>query len=185
MQAHIPRHLRLVCQLDTRLIPRQAPWMHSLKTNQTEQPKQLRSITSTSSIHHQMPHSPCTYTPWLSIIPPLLYRRPTSNALTLVNQVRTKKTEGRTIMLNSARVKEPSKRKGKKYKLKNHQAAVKRWIVMANGMFKRAQAGKRHLNSKMRAWKRKAKRRRVLATGTQRRMLRRLVPYYRKRYMKE
>ncbi|TPX43982.1 hypothetical protein SeMB42_g04483 [Synchytrium endobioticum] len=101
------------------------------------------------------------------------------------NQIRTKKTEGRTTLLNSARVKIPSKRKGKKYKMKNHQAAVKRWIVMADGMFKRAQAGKRHLNSKMRAWKRRAKRRRVLANSTQRKMLRRMVPYWRKRYMRE
>ncbi|KAI9012962.1 hypothetical protein BC832DRAFT_528995, partial [Gaertneriomyces semiglobifer] len=82
------------------------------------------------------------------------------------------------------RSKVASKRKTKKYKLKNHGGAVARWMVMGGGMFKRAQAGRSHLNRKMRVWKKKAKRRRVLANTTQRKFLRKLIPYHKRRYMR-
>ncbi|TPX67937.1 hypothetical protein SpCBS45565_g03499 [Spizellomyces sp. 'palustris'] len=57
-------------------------------------------------------------------------------------------------------------------------------MVMGDGMFKRAKAGRRHLNRKMRVWKRKSKKRRVLATTTQRKLLKKLVPYWRRKYMR-
>ena len=53
-----------------------------------------------------------------------------------------------------------------------------------NGSFKRAQAGSNHLNRKFRAWKVRSKRRRVLASSTQRKLLKKLIPYWKKKYMK-
>ena len=55
-------------------------------------------------------------------------------------------------------------------------------MVMANGQFKRGQAGRNHFNRKMRVCKRKEKKYKVLANPTQRKKLRRLIPYFRKRY---
>ncbi|KAI9206765.1 uncharacterized protein BJ171DRAFT_496867 [Polychytrium aggregatum] len=77
-----------------------------------------------------------------------------------------------------------SKRKTKKYKLKNNKSAVSRWLVLGSGGFKRAQAGSRHLNVKRRVWKKISKRRRVTSNATQARLLRRLIPYYQRRYMR-
>ncbi|KAI8815808.1 uncharacterized protein EV422DRAFT_548085 [Fimicolochytrium jonesii] len=82
------------------------------------------------------------------------------------------------------RTKVASKRKTKKYKLKNHGGAVARWMVSGDGTFKRGQAGRRHLNSKMRVWKRKSKKRRVLANTTQKKLLKKLVPYWKKKYLR-
>ncbi|KAJ3194102.1 hypothetical protein HK101_003490 [Irineochytrium annulatum] len=82
------------------------------------------------------------------------------------------------------RVKVASKRKGKKYKLKNRQSAVTRWLLIRGGMFKRKQAGTNHLNLNNRANKTRRKRRRVLCTTTQRRRLKKLIPYWKKQYMK-
>ncbi|KAJ3154836.1 hypothetical protein HDU86_004536 [Geranomyces michiganensis] len=82
------------------------------------------------------------------------------------------------------RPKVASKRKTAKYKLKNHGGAVARWMVAGDGTFKRSQAGRSHLNRKMRTWKRKSKKRRVMATTTQRKFLRKLVPYWKKHYMR-
>lgn len=76
-----------------------------------------------------------------------------------------------------------SKDPHKKYKLKNRKAAVGRWIVLRNGNFARRQAGRGHGNMDMSTSKRLAKRRRVLAHGWHLERLRRLMPYYSKRYM--
>ncbi|KAI8835301.1 hypothetical protein BC829DRAFT_63385 [Chytridium lagenaria] len=76
--------------------------------------------------------------------------RPTSifsNPL-LMSLVRQKSDDIKAVVLRN-RVKVASKRKGKKYKLKNNRAAVSRWLVMGAGTFKRAQAGMRHLNRKI------------------------------------
>ncbi|KAI8809413.1 hypothetical protein BJ742DRAFT_805025 [Cladochytrium replicatum] len=77
-----------------------------------------------------------------------------------------------------------AKKEGRKYKLKSHRGAYRRWIVVKAGHFKRAQAGAQHLNRKMRRWKRVVKRRRVLSNPMQRRMLKKLLPYYNRRYMR-
>ncbi|KAJ3295463.1 hypothetical protein HK104_002651 [Borealophlyctis nickersoniae] len=71
----------------------------------------------------------------------------------------------------------------KKYKMKTHQGAAARWMVLPGGHFYRRQVGVNHKNSKMRQWKRHSKRRRVLATPQQRRRLKKLIPYWNKPYM--
>ncbi|KAJ3275747.1 hypothetical protein HDV01_007214 [Terramyces sp. JEL0728] len=76
-----------------------------------------------------------------------------------------------------------SKRKTKFYKLKTHKGAMARWLVTRNG-FKRSKCGKSHFNRKNNARKKVDRRKRILATGTERKLLRRLMPYYKKKYMK-
>ncbi|KAL2919979.1 hypothetical protein HK105_200045 [Polyrhizophydium stewartii] len=89
-----------------------------------------------------------------------------------------------TYIPKCKKVKVASKRKLKHYKLKNHKGAIARWLLVGRGMFKRAQAGRVRVNSLRRRWKRVAKRKRVLANSTQRKLLRKLIPYHKKRYLK-
>ncbi|KAJ8323860.1 hypothetical protein QVD99_008228 [Batrachochytrium dendrobatidis] len=77
-----------------------------------------------------------------------------------------------------------SKRKGKHYKLKNHTGAVARWLIAGNNQFKRATAIRIRMNRSRRQCKRIKSRRRVLANATHRNLLKKLIPYYRKKYMK-
>ncbi|KAJ3054434.1 hypothetical protein HK097_001839 [Rhizophlyctis rosea] len=73
----------------------------------------------------------------------------------------------------------------KKYKLKTHQGASDRWRVIANGHFKRAKAGRSHNNLKNRHWKTREGRKRLVAIPQQRNLLKKLIPYFRKRYMRK
>lgn len=82
------------------------------------------------------------------------------------------------------KVKMASKRKTKKYKLKTHQGAAARWMVMGDGTFKRGQPGRNHFNSKMRSVKRRAKKSKIISNSTQTRRLKKLLPYFKKKYMK-
>ncbi|KAJ3043230.1 hypothetical protein HDV00_005550 [Rhizophlyctis rosea] len=72
----------------------------------------------------------------------------------------------------------------KKYKAKNHRGAYPRWRVVGDGYFKRKQAGANHLNVGNRVWKTKAKRKRVLCNAQQRNLLKKLLPYWKKAYMR-
>ncbi len=65
-----------------------------------------------------------------------------------------------------------------------NQHTMNRWMILADGQFKRGQAGRNHFNSKNRRWKRQAKRAKVLSTSTQSKKLRQLIPYFKKKYMK-
>ncbi|KAJ3237729.1 hypothetical protein HDU81_009112 [Chytriomyces hyalinus] len=100
----------------------------------------------------------------------------------------TKKKKLTPVQLRNE-VKVASKRKGKHYKMKNHRGALSRWLIKsprsARGpIFKRAQAGNSHLNRKNRAWKSRSKRARVESNAQQNKLLRRLIPYHRKKYMR-
>jgi ribosomal protein L35 len=94
--------------------------------------------------------------------------------------IRAKSTQA----FGNTRLKSPSKRKTKKYKLKTHQGAAARWMILATGLFKRCQAGRNHFNSKHRAWKRASKRDRIVSTSMQARRLKKLLPYFKRRYSK-
>ncbi|KAI8803506.1 hypothetical protein BJ742DRAFT_494834 [Cladochytrium replicatum] len=132
-------------------------------------------------------HSPSSTTSSFCIaVRPLLFQNP-SSAL----QLRFRSSKKPMLSGPYAprrRVKLPrsvrAKKEGRKYKLKTHRGAYRRWIVVRAGHFKRAQAGAQHLNRKMRRWKRVVKRRRVLSNPMQRRMLKKLLPYYNRRYMR-
>ncbi|KAJ3392483.1 hypothetical protein HDU92_008406 [Lobulomyces angularis] len=93
-----------------------------------------------------------------------------------LNQVRS--------VSSGIRTKVQSKRKYKKYKLKNHRGASSRWLLIEHGNFLRKQAATNHLNRKMRAWKRYAKKKKVIANVQQRNLLKKLIPYWKKNYMK-
>ncbi|KAI9031364.1 hypothetical protein DFJ74DRAFT_655424 [Hyaloraphidium curvatum] len=68
--------------------------------------------------------------------------------------------------------------RGYKFKLKTHKGTAKRFKPLAKGAFKRWQPGAHHLKRKLRLTRRREKRRAVLVTNaTQRRKLRRLMPY--------
>lgn len=82
------------------------------------------------------------------------------------------------------RDRKPQRNPFKKLKMKNRKAAVSRWIVLSNDRFARRQAGRGHGNFSMRTRTRLAKRRRVLAHGWHIERLKRLMPYFRKRYMR-
>ncbi|RUP25415.1 hypothetical protein BC936DRAFT_138837 [Jimgerdemannia flammicorona] len=62
-------------------------------------------------------------------------------------------------------------------KLKTHSGAKKRFMPISNGNFKRWQVGKRHLNITFSHERIHRLGNSVLATKTQRRMLRRAMPY--------
>ncbi|OMJ29114.1 50S ribosomal protein L35 [Smittium culicis] len=62
-------------------------------------------------------------------------------------------------------------------KLKTHTGAAKRWKRVANGLYKRKQAGKQHLNSKMSPSRRRSLGKTVLSNSVQTRVLNRLLPY--------
>ncbi|KAI8611481.1 hypothetical protein BC830DRAFT_1084032 [Chytriomyces sp. MP71] len=118
---------------------------------------------------------------------PSVARAP-SLALQMRANAGTKKKKLKPVQLRRE-VKVASKRKGKHYKLKNHRGALSRWLIKSprihrGPVFKRAQAGTSHLNRKNRAWKSKSKRTRVEANAQQKKLLRRLIPYHRKKYMR-
>jgi ribosomal protein L35 len=81
------------------------------------------------------------------------------------------------------KTKQTSTRIGKKYKLKNHKGAVARWMVIGHG-FKRLMANRSHLNRKNNAMKKIRKRKRIAATPIEKRLLKKLIPYYKKKYLK-
>ncbi|KAH8924912.1 ribosomal protein L35, partial [Atractiella rhizophila] len=68
-------------------------------------------------------------------------------------------------------------RKPTKYKLKTHKGAAKRFIVVANGQFKRMRAGKRHKTSKKSPASLNRLGERVYAKGYEIWKLKRLLPY--------
>ncbi|KAJ9097237.1 hypothetical protein QFC21_004906 [Naganishia friedmannii] len=61
-------------------------------------------------------------------------------------------------------------------KLKTHKGAAKRWKAIANGNFKRGQAGKQHLNSSFPSHRISSLRQTVYSTKTQRKLLQQLLP---------
>ncbi|KAJ3311310.1 hypothetical protein HDV04_004118 [Boothiomyces sp. JEL0838] len=63
-----------------------------------------------------------------------------------------------------------SKRKTKYYKLKTHKGAMARWLVTRDG-FKRSKCGRSHFNRKNTGRKKVDRRKRILATGTERKLL--------------
>ncbi|KAF8606875.1 hypothetical protein BDV93DRAFT_436653 [Ceratobasidium sp. AG-I] len=62
------------------------------------------------------------------------------------------------------------------YKLKSHTGTKKRWSAIANGMFKRAKCGKRHLNTHMSAGKINKLGQTAISTPWQAKHLRKLLP---------
>ncbi|GAA6057982.1 hypothetical protein JCM3770_004598 [Rhodotorula araucariae] len=70
-------------------------------------------------------------------------------------------------------------RKPTKIKLKTHQGAAKRWKALANGEFKRAKAGRVHLNSNGSMSRERLNRlgEPAFARPAWKRTLRRLLPY--------
>ncbi|WVN87581.1 ribosomal protein L35 [Cryptococcus depauperatus CBS 7841] len=64
-----------------------------------------------------------------------------------------------------------------KYKLKSHSASKKRFFPNASGNFKRAQAGKSHLNTLFSSSKINRLAKGVYVTKTQAKKLRKLLPY--------
>ncbi|KXS17877.1 hypothetical protein M427DRAFT_133052 [Gonapodya prolifera JEL478] len=67
---------------------------------------------------------------------------------------------------------------GKKYKLKTHSGAKKRFKPIANGQFKRWPSGGHHNKRKLRIKARRLKRKATLVSHAwQKKMLRRLMPY--------
>ncbi|KAI8905502.1 hypothetical protein EDD86DRAFT_211609 [Gorgonomyces haynaldii] len=90
----------------------------------------------------------------------------------------------RTMATEFKKPKVASRRWLKPYKLKNHKGALARWILVGKGMFKRQKAGRNRLNRKNRARKKIDKRVRVLASKSERRLLKKLIPYHKKNYLK-
>ncbi|KAI9098158.1 hypothetical protein DFS34DRAFT_101425 [Phlyctochytrium arcticum] len=111
--------------------------------------------------------------------PKLLFSIPSSPSALLLRPSYTIRCES-----SWGRTKVASKRLTKKYKLKNHGGAVARWMVLGGGTFKRGQAGRGHLNRKVRVRTRKMKRRRVIANPQQRKLLKKLMPYWKKKYFR-
>jgi ribosomal protein L35 len=95
-----------------------------------------------------------------------------------------KRLKSSDITIKWKKDKIPSKRVGKYYKLKNHKGAVARWMIVGNNQFKRSKCARNHLNRKQRPLTRKAKKNRVLANQQQRRLLKKLIPYFKKKYFK-
>ncbi|ORX97977.1 MAS20-domain-containing protein [Basidiobolus meristosporus CBS 931.73] len=63
------------------------------------------------------------------------------------------------------------------YKLKTHKGTQKRWRKTGNGLFKRQQVGKRHLNTSMSPKRGRHLRKTAHSNTTQRRVLEKLMPY--------
>jgi ribosomal protein L35 len=95
-----------------------------------------------------------------------------------------KKTEHKGHTQSFGKTKVASKRLLKKYKLKTHNGAAARWMVMGDGSFKRGQAGRNHFNMKMSSVKRRSKKVKVVSTPMQTKRLKKLLPYFKKKYMK-
>ncbi|KAM0753539.1 hypothetical protein T439DRAFT_377724 [Meredithblackwellia eburnea MCA 4105] len=68
-------------------------------------------------------------------------------------------------------------RKPTKTKLKTHKGAAKRWISVANDGFKRAKAGRVHLNGSMSPTRLNRLGQSAFAHPAQKRLLRKLLPY--------
>lgn len=97
----------------------------------------------------------------------------------------SKKTDKPKVAGWNKSLKQPSKRKGKYYKLKTHKGAAQRWQVVGSSSqvgLKRARCGQSHLRRKTQGWKKRALRERVLANAQQRNFLKKLLPYHGKRY---
>ncbi|EJC98050.1 ribosomal protein L35 [Fomitiporia mediterranea MF3/22] len=62
-------------------------------------------------------------------------------------------------------------------KLKSHSGAKKRWKALANGQFKRAQAGHQHLNEHKRPSRKNRLAQTTYSSTTQRAKLHKLLPY--------
>ncbi|KAJ3009231.1 UNVERIFIED_CONTAM: hypothetical protein HDU68_002786 [Siphonaria sp. JEL0065] len=162
------------------------------------------SVLSLGSLRPGIPSVFAPSTPISALTPSLTSR--VAGAAVSLSQNRgnagTKKKMLSAVQLRN-QVKVASKRKGKHYKLKNHRGALTRCVgvsiqrllinpqmahqipTYARGpVFKRAQAGTSHLNRKNRAWKTRSKRRRLTANTQQAKLLRRLIPYHRKKYMR-
>ncbi|KAI8329423.1 hypothetical protein BC941DRAFT_443117 [Chlamydoabsidia padenii] len=67
--------------------------------------------------------------------------------------------------------------RGMAYKLKSHSGAKKRFFPTSNGNYKRWQVGLRHLNQSFSAERVNRLSRMVLVDNTQKKMLRRALPY--------
>ncbi|KAI8090013.1 uncharacterized protein BX664DRAFT_359490 [Halteromyces radiatus] len=67
--------------------------------------------------------------------------------------------------------------RGMAYKLKTHSGAKKRFLPTSNGNYKRWQAGLRHLNQSFSAERVNRLSRTVLVDNTQKKMLRKAMPY--------
>ncbi|KDE04220.1 hypothetical protein MVLG_05321 [Microbotryum lychnidis-dioicae p1A1 Lamole] len=68
-------------------------------------------------------------------------------------------------------------RKPTKIKLKTHKGAAKRWFAIANGNFKRSQAGKVHLNGVLSPTRLNRLGKPAFARPIEKKKLRRLMPY--------
>ena len=73
-------------------------------------------------------------------------------------------------------------RKEMPYKRKTHQGALQRWMVIPGGNFVRKKAGANKNGNYMRFWKRRQRSKLILATSTQKKLLRKLIPYFKKAY---
>ncbi|KAH8114702.1 ribosomal protein L35 [Phellopilus nigrolimitatus] len=62
-------------------------------------------------------------------------------------------------------------------KLKSHSGAKKRWRAIANGHFKRAQAGHSHLNVTKRPGRKNCLGRTAYSNSTQKAILKKALPY--------
>lgn len=81
------------------------------------------------------------------------------------------------------RTKVASKKLYKKYKLKNHNGAASRWLLIGKGgQFIRKQAGANHFNRKFSARKKYEKKKLVVANVQQKKLLKQLIPYFKKKY---
>ncbi|KAG0182155.1 hypothetical protein DFQ29_005515 [Apophysomyces sp. BC1021] len=67
--------------------------------------------------------------------------------------------------------------RGMAYKLKTHSGAKKRFVPISNGNYKRWQVGLRHLNSSFSAERVNRLSRAVIVNNTQKKMLKRAMPY--------
>jgi ribosomal protein L35 len=101
-----------------------------------------------------------------------------------ISTIKSIKKEYKGKTQSFGKIKVASKRKLKKYKLKTHHGAAARWMVMGDGLFKRGQAGRNHFNRKMSSDKRRSKKVKVISTAMQTRRLKKLLPYFKKRYSK-
>ncbi|KAL8276264.1 hypothetical protein RQP46_011338 [Phenoliferia psychrophenolica] len=68
-------------------------------------------------------------------------------------------------------------RKPTKTKLKTHKGAAKRWLVVANGNYKRSKAGKVHLNGHLSPTRLNRLGEPAYARPIEKKLLRRLLPY--------
>ncbi|KAI8896662.1 hypothetical protein BC833DRAFT_621908 [Globomyces pollinis-pini] len=104
-----------------------------------------------------------------------------TNTLHCQLSLRSFATKKKDIRTTWGKTKVASKRKNKNYKLKNHKGALARWLIVGNNHFKRSKCGRSHLNRKNTTEKKKRRRVRLLATTVESRLLRHLIPYYKRK----